>query len=71
VLIEGGYSTINKFIDHKLIDTFYFFKNNETVNKNMSHSFKNIYMTLIKNFKNIKKFQQVYLKDNILTVFEK
>ena len=71
VLIEGGYSTIKKFIDHKLIDTFYFFKNNETVKKNMSHSFKNIYMTLIKNFKNIKKFQQVYLKNNTLTVFQK
>ena len=34
-----------------------------------------VILTLIiipwKNFKNIKKFQQVYLKDNILTVFEK
>lgn len=71
VLIEGGYSTIKKFIDHNLIDIFYFFKNSENVNKNMSHSFKNIYMTLIKKFQKKKILQQVYFKNNTLTVFQK
>jgi diaminohydroxyphosphoribosylaminopyrimidine deaminase/5-amino-6-(5-phosphoribosylamino)uracil reductase len=71
VLIEGGFSTIKKFIDHNLIDFFYFFKNNEFINKKMSHSFKKIYMVLLKKFKNQKKLQQVYLKNNTLTVFKK
>lgn len=71
VLIEGGYSTIEKFIDHNLIDFFYFFKNNQFINKKMSHQFKRIYMTLLKKFKIQKKLQQVYLKNNSLTVFKK
>jgi diaminohydroxyphosphoribosylaminopyrimidine deaminase/5-amino-6-(5-phosphoribosylamino)uracil reductase len=71
VLIEGGYNTIKKFIDLNLIDIFYFFKNNEIISKKSSHSFKNIYMILKKKFKNIKRLQQVYLKDNTLTVFQK
>jgi diaminohydroxyphosphoribosylaminopyrimidine deaminase/5-amino-6-(5-phosphoribosylamino)uracil reductase len=71
VLIEGGYNTIKKFIDLNLIDIFYFFKNNEIISKKSSHSFKNIYMILKKRFKNIKRLQQVYLKDNTLTVFQK
>ncbi len=71
VLIEGGYSTIKKFIDRNLIDIFYFFKNNENVSKKMSHSFRNIFMLLKKNFKIKKKFQQIYLKNNTLTVFQK
>ena len=50
VLIEGGYNTIKRFMDLKLIDTFYFFNNNETANKKTSHSFKNIYMILKKLF---------------------
>jgi diaminohydroxyphosphoribosylaminopyrimidine deaminase / 5-amino-6-(5-phosphoribosylamino)uracil reductase len=71
VLIEGGYNTIKRFIDLNLIDIFYFFKNNEIISKKSSHSFKNIYMILKKKFKNIKRLQQVYLKDNTLTVFQK
>ena len=71
VLIEGGYNTIKRFMDLNLIDTFYFFNNNETVNKKTSHSFKNIYMILKKLFKNNKKLQQIYLKNNNLTVFQK
>ena len=71
VLIEGGYNTIRNFINLNLIDIFYFFKNNEVVNKKISHSFKNIYMTLNKRFKNEKKIQQVYLKNNTLAVFQK
>jgi diaminohydroxyphosphoribosylaminopyrimidine deaminase/5-amino-6-(5-phosphoribosylamino)uracil reductase len=71
VLIEGGYNTIKRFIDINLIDIFYFFKNNEIISKKSSHSFKNIYMILKKKFKNIKRLQQVYLKDNTLTVFQK
>jgi len=71
VLIEGGYNTIKRFIDLNLIDIFYFFKNNEIISKKSSHSFKNIYMILKKKFKNIIRLQQVYLKDNILTVFQK
>jgi dihydrofolate reductase len=70
-LIEGGYNTIRNFINLNLIDIFYFFKNNEVVNKKISHSFKNIYMTLNKRFKNEKKIQQVYLKNNTLAVFQK
>jgi diaminohydroxyphosphoribosylaminopyrimidine deaminase/5-amino-6-(5-phosphoribosylamino)uracil reductase len=71
VLIEGGYNTIKRFIDLNLIDIFYFFKNDEIINKNKSHSFKNIYMTLKKKFKNKKVMQQIYLKKNNLTVFQK
>ena len=71
VLIEGGYNTIKKFIDLNLIDFFYFFKNQEIINKKVSHSFKNIYMILKKRFKNNKKLQQIYLKNNTLTVFQK
>jgi len=71
VLIEGGYNTIRKFIDHNLIDIFYFFKNDQTISKKMSHSFKNINMILLKKFKNKNKFQQIYLKNNNLTVFKK
>ncbi len=71
VLIEGGYNTIKRFMDLKLIDTFYFFNNNETANKKTSHSFKNIYMILKKLFKKNKKLQQIYLKNNSLTVFQK
>lgn len=71
VLIEGGYNTIKKFIDRNLIDFFYFFKNNEIINKKMSYSFKNIYMILKKNFKNKKKLQQIYLNNNTLAVFQK
>ena len=37
----------------------------------MSHSFKNINMILLKKFKNKNKFQQIYLKNNNLTVFKK
>ena len=71
VLIEGGYNTIKSFIDLNLIDIFYFFKNDEIVNKKSSHSFKNIYIKLKKSFKNNKIIQQVYLKNNTLTVFQK
>jgi len=71
VLIEGGYNTIKRFIDLNLIDIFYFFKNDEIINKNSSHSFKNIYMTLKKKFKNKKVMQQIYFKNNNLTVFQK
>jgi dihydrofolate reductase len=71
VLIEGGYNTIRKFIDHNLIDIFYFFKNDQTISKKMSHSFKNINMILLKKFKNKNKFHQIYLKNNNLTVFKK
>ena len=71
VLIEGGYNTIKRFIDLNLIDIFYFFKNNEVISKKSSHSFKNIYMLLEKKFKNKNKLQQVNLKDNTLTVFQK
>ena len=71
VLIEGGYNTIKRFFDLNLIDIFYFFKNNEIISKKSSHSFKNIYMILKQKFKNIKRLQQVYLKDNTLTVFQK
>ena len=47
------------------------FKNDEIVNKKSSHSFKNIYMKLKKRLKNNKIIQQVYLKNNTLTVFQK
>ena len=71
VLIEGGYNTIKKFIDLNLIDVFYFFKNNEIINKKASLSFKNIYMILKKKFKIKKIIQQIYLNNNTLTVFQK
>jgi len=71
VLIEGGFNTIKRFINLKLIDIFYFFKNDEIINQNASLSFKNIYMILKKNFKINKIIQQVYLKNNTLTVFQR
>jgi len=63
VLIEGGYNTIRKFIDHNLIDIFYFFKNDQTISKKMSHSFKNINMILLKKFKNKNKLIE-FLKND-------
>jgi diaminohydroxyphosphoribosylaminopyrimidine deaminase / 5-amino-6-(5-phosphoribosylamino)uracil reductase len=71
VLIEGGLKTIELFLKDKLIDRFYFFKNNDLIDKNASHSFYKVHSYLKNNFKRNKVLEQVYIADNSIEVYQR
>jgi dihydrofolate reductase len=71
VLIEGGLKTIELFLKDKLIDRFYFFKNNDLIDKNASHSFNKVHSYLKNNFKRNKVLEQVYIADNSIEVYQR